>query len=43
MSYSSKMKVIIVRMKKRRKELNLSYEELSKRTGLSSSELKRYC
>lgn len=42
MSYSPKMKGIIARMKKRREELNLSYEDLSKRTGLGSSTLQRY-
>ena len=42
MANSNKMNQIIARMKKRREELNLSYENLSKRTGLGSSTLQRY-
>lgn len=33
---------IIQRIKNRRKELNLSYQELADRTGLSKSTLQRY-
>ena len=39
---SKRMKKIIERMKKRREELNLSYEDLSKKTGFGSSTLQRY-
>lgn len=42
MSSSKKMKEIVARVKKRRKELNLSYEDLSKRTGFGKSTLQRY-
>ena len=39
---SKKMQEIMERAKKRRNELNLSFEELSKRTGLGKSTLQRY-
>ena len=42
MNTNKKMKEIIERIKKRREELNLSYEDLSQRTGFGSSTLHRY-
>ncbi|MGG7147388.1 helix-turn-helix domain-containing protein [Clostridium butyricum] len=42
MNDNKKMKEIVARIKKRREELNLSYEDLSKRTGFGSSTLQRY-
>ena len=42
MNNNKKMREIIERVKKRREELNLSYENLSKRTGFGSSTLQRY-
>ena len=42
MNDNKKMREIVARIKKRREELNLSYEDLSKRTGFGSSTLQRY-
>ena len=42
MNTSKKMKEIVTRMKKRREELKLSYEDLAKRTGFGKSTLQRY-
>ncbi len=39
---SSKMNEIMTRIKDRRLELNLSYQDLADRTGLSKSTLQRY-
>lgn len=42
MNDNKRMREIVARIKKRREELNLSYEDLSKRTGFGSSTLQRY-
>lgn len=42
MSRNKKMQEIMERVKKRRNELNLSFEDLSKRTGFGKSTLQRY-
>ena len=39
---SEKMQDIMSRMKKRREELNMSYQTLSDRVGISKSTLQRY-
>lgn len=39
---SEKMQEIMLRMKKRREELNMSYQTLSDKTGVSKSTLQRY-
>ena len=36
------LKELAERIKKRREELNLSYEDLEKRTGIKKSTLKKY-
>lgn len=40
--FSEKMQDIMSRMKKRREELNMSYQTLSDRVGISKSTLQRY-
>ena len=39
---SEKMQEIMTRMKKRREELNMSYQTLSDKVGISKSTLQRY-
>ena len=42
MDNSKKMQEIVKRIKKRREELKLSYQDLANRTGFGKSTLQRY-